>query len=301
MKKLKNQYSLYITICYLILGGLWIICSDTLLSTFVEDSTNIIRFQTWKGWFFVSTTGILLYILTYRYESRLSAKINELRQANQDLKLFFYKTSHDMRGPVTTITGLSKLLEKQNNDTKLDRIINNLQESTKNADAIIHNLVKLTAIIENNKTDDHVDLKALIHSIKSRHLATVEGADTIVFQENYDVTHVKTNKFLLKMAFEKLLENAVKYRNESKQPVISITAHKLGREHLRITIHDNGKGIHKDSLPHIFDMFYRGTHGYDGSGLGLYIVKKATQNIHGEITAESEEGHYATFTIILPV
>lgn len=302
MKKFKTEYSIYVTVIYLIFGGLWIISSDVLLGILLESegTSKFTRFQTWKGWFFVGTTGILLYFVTSRYESILSAKIKELRQANQDLKLFFYKTSHDLRGPVTALAGLTKLLEKQNQDPKLNRIIENIDESTNNADKIIHNLVKLTAIIENNNTDDDVDLKGLVNSIKDKHLSTIEGIKTITFQENYDVPNVKTNEFLLNIILEKILENAVKYRSTTKKPLICITTHLKGNDHVSITIEDNGKGISKSSLEHVFDMFYRGTHDSEGSGLGLYIVKKAIENIHGEVNLESEEGHHTTFTIILP-
>ena len=75
---------------------------------------------------------------------------------------------------------------------------------------------------------------------------------------------------------------------------------RTSRKAIIISIEDNGLGILKEQHEKIFDMFYRGSEKSQGNGLGLYLVKKAVQKLHGKINIESEEGKYACFTISLP-
>jgi signal transduction histidine kinase len=96
-----------------------------------------------------------------------------------------------------------------------------------------------------------------------------------------------------------LVSNAVKYhRLDQEDPYIRVTF-RSSSEKIEIVVEDNGQGIPAESLPKIFDMFYRASLDTDGTGLGLYIVKEALSKIKGTISVRSELGKGSSFTVLL--
>lgn len=103
----------------------------------------------------------------------------------------------------------------------------------------------------------------------------------------------------IKIVLSNLIANAVKYHNINQEdPFIRVAFQRTGKS-VRIEVEDNGRGILKEALPKIFDMFYRAETGVEGTGLGLYIVKEALTKINGKIEVKSEYGVGSTFTITL--
>ena len=102
-----------------------------------------------------------------------------------------------------------------------------------------------------------------------------------------------------------LLDNAVKYMDEDREPNLEITTKNIAGNQIEIRIKDNGIGIKKDDLKRIFDKFFRvstgNRHDVKGFGLGLAYVKKMITLFGGTISAESEYGKGSTFVITLPL
>jgi signal transduction histidine kinase len=97
-----------------------------------------------------------------------------------------------------------------------------------------------------------------------------------------------------------LLSNAIKYSDEKKENMyISIKTYNLDEYH-KIEIADNGIGIKKEFQDRIFEMFFVTNNNNKGSGLGLYIVKEAIENINGTITVDSESTIGSKFTVTIP-
>jgi len=103
---------------------------------------------------------------------------------------------------------------------------------------------------------------------------------------------------LAQRALENLTDNAVRYSPDGS--VIRFTAVLAGNA-VELTISDNGPGIDKEALPHIFDMFYRGSPSRNGQGLGLAIVKRAVEYHGWSVSASSEKDQGASFTITIPL
>ena len=102
----------------------------------------------------------------------------------------------------------------------------------------------------------------------------------------------------MKIIIENLLENSVFFK-KTKKAEIEVTL-KTSRKSIMISVEDHGLGILKEQHEKIFEMFYRGSERSKGNGLGLYLVRKAVQKLHGRIEVESLEGKYACFTISFP-
>ena len=111
---------------------------------------------------------------------------------------------------------------------------------------------------------------------------------------------VRTDVFRLRVVLSCLLSNAVQYADPNKpQPTVLVHAH-CTPSRLILTVKDNGIGISAEQQPHVFEMFYRGTHASNGSGLGLFLVKKAVEQLEGVITLRSEEGAGTMVQLTLP-
>jgi signal transduction histidine kinase len=103
----------------------------------------------------------------------------------------------------------------------------------------------------------------------------------------------------MKVILNNLMTNAVKYHNLNQpNPYIRVSFKRV-RNAVEIAIQDNGMGISKESLPKIFDMFYRASSNTEGTGLGLYIVQEALSKIKGIILVDSLVGKGSTFKIVL--
>lgn len=102
-----------------------------------------------------------------------------------------------------------------------------------------------------------------------------------------------------------LLENALKYRKEDVAPRLSVSTRDISKNRLEIIVRDNGIGIKKEDLKHIFERFYRvhtgNRHDVKGFGLGLAYVKKMMSLFNGEVSAESEYGEWTEFKLVLPL
>ena len=136
-----------------------------------------------------------------------------------------------------------------------------------------------------------------------------ETIAVLQFRENFEKIKIsilinQTKDFysdpkFLQSIIQNLLENAVKYSNCLIEPCIEIVVQEDAKGVL-LKITDNGTGISPEFHDKIFDMFFRGTEISKGTGLGLYIVKKAVEKLHGKIELQSEKGKGTIFTIHLP-
>jgi signal transduction histidine kinase len=109
---------------------------------------------------------------------------------------------------------------------------------------------------------------------------------------------VLANEAGLTQCFSNLLGNAVKFVKPGQLPEVRVWA--IERDGwVRIWVEDNGTGISKEMLPRVFDMFSRGSKNYEGTGIGLALVRKAAQRMGGKVGVESEEGAGSRFWIEL--
>ena len=146
---------------------------------------------------------------------------------------------------------------------------------------------------------EELDLRKLIEETTAD-IKFNKGASAIFLDYQGHPSHIfKSDYNQVKIILNNLLTNAVKYHNlEQPNPFIKITF-KRNRHEVEISVEDNGRGISKENVPKIFDMFFRAAEDTDGTGLGLYIVKEALNKIKGIIFVDSELGKGSKFRIVL--
>ncbi len=225
--------------------------------------------------------------------------IRELTQNNKDLKQFSYITSHNLRAPLSNLTGLLNLVEDiPVEDPELKEIIDGFSKSTHLLNETINDLVKVVIIKDNPSIQkEKVLIKEIFENVFDQLSFLIGLHKPILKIDLEEVTILNINKSYLESIFLNLLTNAIKYRNEGKQLRINISS-KVVNDDLILTFKDNGIGIdllrNKDK---IFGLYQRFHNHPDSKGLGLYLVKSQVEAMAGTITVASEVGKGTTFTI----
>jgi PAS domain S-box-containing protein len=225
--------------------------------------------------------------------------IRELTQNNKDLKQFSYITSHNLRAPLSNLTGLLNLVEDMPiEDPELKEIISGFTKSTHLLNETINDLVKVVIIKDNPSIQkEKVLIKEIFENVFNQLSFLIGVHKPILKIDLEEITILNINKSYLESIFLNLLTNAIKYRSENKQLRITISS-KLVEDDLVLTFKDNGIGIdlnrNKDK---IFGLYQRFHNHPDSKGLGLYLVKSQVEAMGGSINVASEVGKGTTFTI----
>ena len=226
--------------------------------------------------------------------------IRELTQNNKDLKQFSYITSHNLRAPLSNLTGLLNLIEDiPIEDTELKEIINGFSKSTHLLNETINDLVKVIIIKDNPSVQkEKLFIKDVFENVFNQ-LSFLISANKPILKIDLEVeTIFDINKSYLESIFLNLLTNAINYREPSRQLRITI-ATKVEDNNLFMTFKDNGIGIDLEkNNDKIFGLYQR-FHNYpESKGLGLYLVKSQVESMGGTISVDSNVGKGTTFTIV---
>jgi PAS domain S-box-containing protein len=226
--------------------------------------------------------------------------IRELTQNNKDLKQFSYITSHNLRAPLSNLTGLLNLIEDINiEDPELKEIITGFSKSTHLLNETINDLVKVIIIKDNPSIQkEKVLIKDVFENVFNQLSFLISVNKPILKIDLEDVTILDINKSYLESIFLNLLTNAIKYRDPNRQLRVNI-ATKVVDDKLIITFKDNGIGIDLEKNKEKIFGLYQRFHNYpDSKGLGLYLVKSQVESMGGTISVASTVGKGTTFTII---
>ncbi len=234
-----------------------------------------------------------------RTRQELANKNGELERINTDLDNFVYTASHDLKAPVLNLEGLSLRLEKQlgGKMTEMESIIFHMIKSS--VDKLKNTIVDLTKITQVQKEmEDEPELLQfddVLEDVKSDiHMLILEaGAD---IQADFKVPALQYTRRNLRSVLYNLISNSIKYRAADRTPTIKVSTFTEG-DYIVLCVSDNGLGIEEHQVSKIFNMFYRLHTHVDGSGIGLYIIKKIVENKGGRIVVESEPDKGTNFKV----
>src|SRR6478609_328901 len=234
-----------------------------------------------------------------RIEGEMKAK-RDLAKINAQMQKFLYSTSHDLRSPLTSILGLTNLLRmEQPNDTILD-YVDKIENSAIRLDDVIKDIIRFSKNTYQRLRSEKVGVEDLIWRIIKGHEGT-EEFKKIKFEVSVEENQtIYSDTERLEIILNSIIRNAILFSDPNKsRPFVSLKARAIMDE-LTIEIIDNGIGIGKTHLDHIFNMFYRATDRSKGAGLGLYVAKEAAERLKGSIHVESEIGFGSWFIITIP-
>jgi signal transduction histidine kinase len=221
-----------------------------------------------------------------------------IQHKNSELDAFFYRISHDLRGPVSSLLGLSTLAKREVTDPKALEYIDRQYQQTARLDHIIDGLINLTTLNHTDLPRQRIDFHKMIDECISS-MNEMPNFSKLSFKTEISPELEFTCEWILLQAiFQNLIENSIKY-SRGQDPYVNIRIYQEERW-LKVEVEDNGHGIPKEHQHKVFNMFYRATQRANGTGLGLYILKRSVDRLQGTIEIKSEEGYGSTFTVKLP-
>jgi signal transduction histidine kinase len=237
-------------------------------------------------------------------EEKVKERTIALKEALSELDHFFYRASHDFRGPLTTLMGLVGVSKSYNLSEEANNLFHQVNITAKKLDQMVKKLqaVSFLGDIENLETAQTIELKTELNRIADDVIKNT-SFDNINYNCDIKIeTSSETVVFyplILEMCLSNLIENSIVFNN-SKEIRIHIKA-VVTNTQLIISVKDNGIGISEDQQGNIFNMFQRTSQTSTGNGLGLYVVKKAIELLNGQIQFKSETKKGSTFKLIFPL
>ena len=242
---------------------------------------------------------------TFEHNQKLQNALSELKHSNENYLRIMRVMAHDLRNPLSGITGLTAVLLDNDEFSDENKHILKLIESTGNHSLeMINELLKTSLADENELLEKHkIDVNELLNdSIKLLQFKAKEKQQQIIFEKyTAEPIFAKINKEKIWRVFNNLIINAVKFSPLDSFIYVNIIPQKDG---VLISIKDYGIGINNADGKLIFDMFTSakktGTAGEQPFGLGLSISKKIIEKHNGEIWFESEIKKGTTFYLQIP-
>ena len=241
--------------------------------------------------------------LTETLEQRVRERTADLQKLNAELDSFAYTVSHDLKSPLRSIDGFTRLIEEQLGDRlnadereMFDRVLS----STARMGLLISALLTLARVSQAPLERQHVDLSALARNILTERL--VEQPQRQVRCEVADGLNALCDPQLARIALENLLGNALKYTRDQPEAVIEFGCSGTQQENtLRFFVRDNGVGFDMSYAAKLFKPFQRlhMASEFEGTGIGLATVRRIIERHSGDITAISAPGKGATFSFSL--
>ncbi|MVN75206.1 PAS domain-containing protein [Hymenobacter sp. HMF4947] len=237
--------------------------------------------------------------------AELASTNQQLTHTNVDLDNFIYTASHDLKAPIANIEGLLLLLRKQlptaaQQTGLVPRVLGMMQESIERFRLTIAQLTDLTRLqqvrTEPNQAVDlativeavRLDLAPLLEATSAQLTVAIDAGATVQFAPQH-----------LRSILYNLLSNAVKYRHPARVPQVQLRCHHEENK-VVLEIQDNGLGLSVPQQDKLFTLFQRLHAHVEGSGVGLYMVKRIVENAGGTIAVHSELGKGSTFTVSFP-
>lgn len=218
---------------------------------------------------------------------------------NRDLEQFTYILSHNLRAPVASMLGLTRVLQEEL--TTEDKLFfsEQLLTSAEQLDEVIRDLNQILNIRrEVSEVKENVDLQVLTQSIIND-LFPPHVENNLQIITNFELTEIPTVKHYLHSIFHNLISNSIKFRRLDTTPIIRITVKRQASKIL-LSFEDNGIGIDmKRKSEHVFGLYKRFHTNISGKGMGLYITKAHVEILGGTITVQSEINKGTTFQIEL--
>lgn len=233
-----------------------------------------------------------------KQEKEKEQLINELTITNKDLKQFSYITSHNLRAPLSNLTGLLNLVEDiEIEDLELKEIIHGFSQSTHLLNDTINDLTRVMLIKDKPAIQrEEVVLKDVFKKIYKITTAT-EGQKPLVVLDTEQAPVLYINKPYIESILQNLLSNSIKYRSTDKELKISIKSFHSNNS-TYIVFEDNGIGIDlKRNKDKIFGLYQKFHNQPNSKGLGLYLVKSQVEAMEGSINVTSTVNIGTTFTI----
>ena len=240
----------------------------------------------------------------------LKKALEQAKEGSAAKSAFLFNMSHDLRTPLNAIIGFSELMKSHWEDSKASRnYLEKIDESSQYLLSLINNILEMSKIesgkeeLKEKPWDIYTSCDNLLQFFEPD---IRRKNQTLNYSVNIQHNMILTDSLKIREIYVNLMSNAIKYTDAGG--TISFSLEEIEREEglsdYKAIVQDTGIGISKEYLPHIFENFSRqktsSESGVIGTGLGMPIVKKLVDLMHGTISIESEEGKGTTVVVNLP-
>ena len=304
-----------IPLIYILIGSIWILFSDEFVLQITNDPHRIQILSTYKGWFYVIVTGVMLFYHIQREIRRRTVLYNELlevkEKADESVKLksaFLSNLSHYIRTPMNGILGFVNLLQdKDSSPENNERFFRYINERSQNLLETLNSIIEISKLQEGQTEIKNGmfrlnDLLNTIISSENLDLSMSKKSIRIVpefyFQNNDDF--IISDSIKVGQILSNLLSNAVAFSEQGEVVVRFI----IKENDIQFSVIDCGKGIAKEKQKKIFNDFmhitsYTYTLG-EGAGLGLYLASEYSKLLGGKLWLEKSDENGSIFCFSLP-
>jgi signal transduction histidine kinase len=234
------------------------------------------------------------------------------RSSEQRFRRLISDASHQLRTPLTSIRGFTEVLMRGAKDDPetANRVLKLIKSEAERMTRLVNDLLTLAHFdVEQDIEKQYVDLVDIaVEGVEQAKVLATDDRKITIYFATHERLGVRANADHLKQVLHILFDNALKYGRPAPQGWVRLQLDQQDG-HALIQVIDNGKGIHADDLPHIFDRFYRGEHMPiheapwkipQGTGLGLSIARAIVMAHKGSITVLSTPDTETIFTVKLP-
>jgi PAS domain S-box-containing protein len=242
--------------------------------------------------------------VTERKEAELqqAQMTRDLVQRNKDLEQFAYIVSHNLRGPVANILGISNILKHNAaNGEDLSTAVDGLFTATSKLDEVIMDLNRILEVKQEiNNRKETVVFQDIVDSISISIAGVIQKNNVNIVTDFSQVSGILTIRSFIQSIFYNLISNSIKYKQPNVDLVISISSNQMSNG-IKLVFADNGMGIDlKSQGSRVFGLYRRfHTKHAEGKGMGLFMVKTQVESLGGEIKIKSEVNKGTEFTIEL--
>lgn len=233
---------------------------------------------------------------------QLHATNGQLLRINRDLDNFIYAASHDLKAPINNIEGLllallAELPAEQVQAPSVQPLVDMMQHSVDRFKRTIEHLTEVTRLQkEFEQAPALIDVAAVVREVLLDLSPQIQATDARLQIELQDCPAVSFSAKNMRSVVYNLLSNALKYRHPARVPEVQVRC-RLTPEYLVLMVQDNGLGLQVAGNSKLFAMFQRFHDHVEGSGIGLYMVKRIMENAGGRVEVESTIGTGSTFFV----
>jgi len=225
----------------------------------------------------------------------------QLARTNADLDTFIYTASHDLKSPITNIEGLVAMLERvlppAARAGRPDKVLALMHDSIGRFRRTLHELTDIVRLQHAQAEEATlVSLPAVLDAVCLDLDPQLRATGAQVLRELLPCPLIRFSARHLRSIVYNLVGNALKYRAPSRPPVVELTCHATPQHHV-LTVRDNGVGFEPARAEQLFGMYQRLHDHVEGSGVGLYLVRRMLEQAGGRIEATGVPGVGATFTV----
>lgn len=240
----------------------------------------------------------------HQVEAELQEYSKNLSRSNQELQDFAYVASHDLQEPLRKIRAFGDILQSEYKSELGDgaRYLERMQNAASRMSTLIEDLLAFSRVSTGKRQPEKIDLTKVVQEVAIDLEWQIERTGGTL--EIEQLPYIEADPTHMRQLFQNLIGNAFKFHRPDVSPMVKVSVCDKNKDEdtYTVCIEDNGIGFDERYLDRIFSVFQRlhGRNEYEGTGIGLAVVRKIAEQYGGTITAKSKKGAGSTFKFTFP-